>query len=94
MSIIEGVSSINGILGSILGESPAVQRAKLEAASISAADLTNLVKRKTVTSTEEINQDTTQNTLTNNGKRKVGFAEDAVDVDEHKRAKLSDTNAE
>ena len=89
MEIVQGMSSINGVLGSILSESPAVQKEKLEAASIGAADLTNLIKRKSATITDEINQDTMANIMTSNGKRKVGFPED---VDVHKKAKLSDTD--
>lgn len=83
---------MTGILGSVLSESPAVQREKLEAASIGAADLTNLVKRKAATATDEVNQSSTANTLESNGKRKVGFAGEAADIDVHKRAKVSDTD--
>lgn len=92
MDTVRGVSSINGILGSILSESPAVQRERLEAASIGAADLTNLIKRKAVTTTNEFKQDKTVTTLESNGKRRVGFAEEAIDIDERKKAKLSITD--
>lgn len=92
MGTVPDLSSINGILGSILRESPAVQREKLEAASIGAADLTNLIKRRVGTTTDENNQASTVNASKSNGKRKVGFAEEAVNVEVHKRAKLSDTD--
>ena len=92
MGTVPGLSSINGILGSILSDSPAVQREKLEAASIGAADLTNLIKRRAGTTTDENNQASTVDTSKSNGKRKVGFAEEAVNVEVRKRAKLSDTD--
>ena len=43
---MDGANPLSGILGSILGESPEAQKAKLEEASEGATDLTNLVKRK------------------------------------------------
>ena len=92
MGTAQGLSSMNGILGSILSESPAIQREKLEAASIGAADLTNLIKRRAATNFDESDQASTANTLRSNGKRKVGFVEEAVEVDVGKRAKLSGTD--
>lgn len=91
MGTVQGLSSINGILGSILSESPAVQREKLEAASTGAADLTNRIKRRGVTNTGEVDQASTANTPKSNGKRKVGV-EEAIKVDVRKRIKLSDTD--
>lgn len=88
MGTAQAFSSMNGIFGSILSESPAIQREKLEAASIGAADLTNLIKRRAVTNTDESDQASTGS----NGKRKVGFVEEAVEVDVGKRAKLSGTD--
>lgn len=92
MDTIEGVNPLNGILGSILSESPAIQKKKLEAASIGAADLTNLIKRKTVATTQKVDQDTEANALKSNGKRKIGLVEEAVDVDLGKKVKLSDAD--
>ena len=43
---IDGSNPLTGILGSILGESPAAQKARLEEASKAAKDLTSLVKKK------------------------------------------------
>lgn len=84
----EGVNPISGILGSILSESPAVQKTKLEAASIGAADLTNLVKRKTVATTKELDQAIEESALKRNAKRKFGCLEEAIDVGVGNRVKL------
>lgn len=43
---IDGADPQGGILGKLLGESPAEIRARLEAASNEAKDLTGLVKKK------------------------------------------------
>lgn len=43
---IDGSSPLAGILGSMLGESPAAQKARVEEASKGANDLTGLVKKK------------------------------------------------
>ncbi|MCJ1386811.1 hypothetical protein MMC17_009939 [Xylographa soralifera] len=43
---VDGATPLSGILGSILGESPESQRARIEEASQGAQDLTNLVRRK------------------------------------------------
>lgn len=90
----EGMHPLKGILGSILKDSPAVQKTKLEAASIGAADLTNLVKRKNATATRQLGPEIESIQLESNGKRKVGFVEEVVDVGTGKKAKLSDANNE
>ena len=43
---LDGSNPLAGILGSMLGESPAAQRARIEEASKGANDLTGLVKKK------------------------------------------------
>lgn len=57
-----------------------------------AADLTNLIKRRAVTNTDKSDQVSTANLPGSNGKRKVGFVEEAVEHDVGKRAKLSGTD--
>ena len=86
----EGVNSISGILGSILSESPAVQKTKLEAASIGAADLTNLIKRKTLATTKEIDHATEESSLKRNAKRKFECVEEAIDVGMGNNVRLSE----
>ncbi|KAL8659493.1 MAG: hypothetical protein Q9226_000386 [Calogaya cf. arnoldii] len=82
-----------GILSSMLGESPAAQTLRLDEASKGAKDLSNLVKRKkpspdtaTITGEEDVSK--------TNGKRKVEFVEEVVEVDTGKKARLSDGNEE
>ncbi len=94
MGAMEGVNPLGGILGSILSESPTLQKNKLEAASIGAADVTNLIKRKTVTSSKEIGQENEVTPVKNAAKRKLGFVEEVVDVGKGKKAKLSDAQDE
>ena len=67
---------------------------KLEAASIGAADLTNLIKRKSATTTDGTEETTEANVLKSNGKRKAEVAHEDVDVGLGKKAKLSDTGDE
>ncbi|MCJ1395143.1 hypothetical protein MMC18_008024 [Xylographa bjoerkii] len=43
---VDGATPLSGILGSILGESPEAQKARIEEASQGAQDLTNLVRKK------------------------------------------------
>ena len=43
---VDGASALSGILGSILGESPEAQKARIEEATRGATDVSNLVKRK------------------------------------------------
>lgn len=88
-------------MGSILGESPAAQKEKLDNASINANDLTGLVKRsgkKGVTTTttaagpgaEKVSQGNGNGNGNGNGKRKVEFDNEVVEVGTGKKAKLSD----
>ena len=80
MGTLGGSNPLSGILGSILGESPAAQKARLEEASKGATDLTNLVKRKKPAETE----------VQTNGKRKAEFSEEAEEVGMGKKAKITD----
>ncbi|KAL9030644.1 MAG: hypothetical protein Q9196_001254 [Gyalolechia fulgens] len=84
---------LGGILGSILGESPAAQREKLDEASIGAKDLSNLVKRKKLTPSV-VPELTDEDNLKSNGKRKVEFVEVVVEVGTGKKARLSDGDEE
>ncbi len=85
---------LGGLLGSILGESPATQQEKLNEASKGATDLSNLVKRKK-TSANTVSGETEDNTAARSGgKRKVEFVEEVVEVGTGKKAKLSDGNEE
>ena len=74
---------IGGLLGSILGESPAESKARIEEASKNANDITKLVRRKKDKSNEEEMKTLEMN---GNGKRK---ADDEVEG-ESKRAKVID----
>ncbi|KAL8720998.1 MAG: hypothetical protein Q9225_002238 [Loekoesia sp. 1 TL-2023] len=85
----DGAEQLGGILGSILGESPAAQRQKLEEASRGAKDLSNLVKRKKPI-TNVISEITDDDHAKNSGKRKVEFVEEAVEVGTGKKVRLSD----
>ena len=83
---IDGANPLSGILGSILGESPAAQKARVEEATKGAHDLTNLVKRKKPASDGK--RDIDKSPATNgNGKRKVEFAGEAEGAGTKKRAK-------
>lgn len=93
-------------MGSILGESPAAQKEKLDEASINANDLTGLIKRsgkKGVTTTTTTTNTTTaaaaggpgvekvhHENANGNEKRKVEFDDETVEVRSGKKAKLSD----
>ncbi|KAL8760246.1 MAG: hypothetical protein Q9199_000145 [Rusavskia elegans] len=89
----DGLTPLGGILGSMLGESPAAQTLRLDEASKGAKDLSNLVKRKkpiadtTPTAGEE-------DVSKANGKRKIEFVEEVVEVGTGKKARLSDGNEE
>lgn len=88
-------------MGSILGESPAAQKEKLDEASINANDLTGLIKRsgkKGATNTttnaaaaagpgaEKVHLENANG----NGKRKVEIDDEIVGVGTGKKARLSD----
>lgn len=80
-------------MGSILGESPAAQKEKLDKASINANDLTGLIKRngKKDTTTARAGAENVHHGNGNgNGKRKVEFDDEVVEVGTGKKARLSD----
>lgn len=83
---VDGANPLSGILGSILGESAAAQKARLDEASEGANDLTGLVRRKKGSDTASPQPVADEASRT--GKRK--FGEDVVDVGTKKKAKLSD----
>ncbi|KAL8999751.1 MAG: hypothetical protein Q9169_001424 [Polycauliona sp. 2 TL-2023] len=89
----DGLRPLGGILGSILGESPAAQSLRLDEAFKGAQDLSNLVKRKkpiadTTATTEQ------EDASAANGKRKVEFVEEVVEVGTGKKARLADGDEE
>lgn len=88
-------------MGSILGESPAAQKEKLDEASINANDLTGLIKRsgkKGVTTTNTTAaaaagpgaEKVHHKNANGNGKRKIEFDNEFVEVGSGKKARLSD----
>lgn len=89
MGTIDGSNPLSGILGSILGESPAAQKARLEEASKDAKDLTNLVKRRKPAG-GEVSRASEPPSIRSNGKRKVGFGDEVEEVGIGKKAKTSD----
>ena len=89
MGTLDGSDPLSGILGSILGESPAAQKARLEEASKGAQDLTNLVKRKKGGKSEAV-RPAESPILQSNGKRRADFAEDVEEVGIGKKARISE----
>ncbi|KAL8779867.1 MAG: hypothetical protein Q9213_006737 [Squamulea squamosa] len=89
----DGITPLGGILGSILGESQAAQSLRLNEASKGAKDLSNLVKRKKPTA-ELVPTTGEEDFLKTNGKRKVEFVEEVIEVGTGKKARLSDCNEE
>ena len=87
---LDGSNPLSGILGQILGESPAAQNARLEEASKTANDLTGMVKRKKPVDANRSPKTTEKATPQTNGKRKVDFAEDAEEVGTGKKVKIAD----
>ena len=90
---IDGTNPLAGILGSMLGESPAAQKARIEEASKGANDLTGLVKKKKQVAdsgAEEIKLERVQSN--GNGKRKLEFEGDITEHGTGKKAKIE--NAE
>ena len=83
------MTPLSGILGSIPSESPAAQKARLEKASKDVNDLTNLVKRKKVSKASSP-QPASDGPPQTNGKRKVEFDEETIEVGTGKKAKLED----
>ena len=89
MGTIDGSNPLSGILGSILGESPVAQKARLEEASKGAKDLTNLIKRKKPAE-GEASKITGSHGIQSNGKRKVDFGDEVEEVGTGKKAKISE----
>ena len=87
---VDGSNPLSGILGSILGESPAAQKARLEEASRQATDLTDLVKRKKGSAVPSPQPAAEHTPNVTNGKRKVEFDEEVVEVGTGKKARLED----
>lgn len=84
-------------MGSILGESPATQKEKLDEASIHANDLTGLIKRSgkkgaiTTTAVDGPDAERVHHENANgNGKRKAELDDETVEVVTGKKARLSD----
>lgn len=73
----------------MLGETPAAQKSRLEEASKEANDLTGLVKRKKASPQPRVDE-----APKTNGKRKVEFDEETVEVGTGKKAKLEDGDEE
>ena len=84
---IDGTNPLSGILGSILGESPEAQKARLEEASKGANDLTNLVKRKK-SSNGATPEPPKELPSRSSAKRKVAFAEEIEEVGTGKKARI------
>jgi len=85
---LDGSNPLSGILGSILGESPAAQKARLEEASRGATDLTNLVKKKKPAHPES--DAAGASGVQTNGKRKADEMTEDKKVDAGKKAKVSE----
>lgn len=86
---IDGSNPLSGILGSILGESPAAQKARLEEASKGANDLTNLIKRRKPAE-GEASKASEIDGLQSNGKRKVDLRDEVEEASSGKKAKILD----
>ncbi|KAL8729412.1 MAG: hypothetical protein Q9166_004742 [cf. Caloplaca sp. 2 TL-2023] len=83
----DGITPLGGILASILGESPAAQRVRLDEAAKGAKDLSELVKRKPTTNA--VPTTTEEDTTQTNDKRKVEFVDEVVEVSTEKKARLA-----
>ena len=90
---VDIANPLSGILGPILGESPAAQKARIEEASKDANDLTSLVKRKKPTN-DAFGEATESSLMTSNGKRKVGFSDEVVNAGMGKKVKLTEKDEE
>lgn len=86
---IDGSNPLSGILGSILGDSPAAQKARLEEASKGANDLTNLIKRRKPAK-GDASEGSELDAIQSNGKRKIDFGDKVEDASSGKKAKISD----
>ncbi|KAI9661280.1 MAG: hypothetical protein M1821_009607 [Bathelium mastoideum] len=86
----DGSDPLRGILGAMLGESPAQQRARIEEASKNANDLTGLVKHRK----KPKNDTAVVETATNGGSKRKAEVDDAADGLAGKKAKVEDAGAE
>ncbi|KAI4103971.1 MAG: hypothetical protein L6R37_003533 [Teloschistes peruensis] len=85
---------LGGILGSILGESPATQQERLDEAAKSATDLSSLVKRKKPVPYTDFVAAEADNASTSS-KRKAEFAKEVMDGGTGKKVRVSgDTEEE
>ena len=87
---IDGSNPLSGILGSILGESPAAQKARLEEVSKGAKDLSNLVVKRKKPAEGEASKVSEPDRTQSNGKRKADFRDKVEEVGTVKREKISD----
>ena len=76
---IDGTNPLSGILGSILGESPEAQKARVEEATRNANDVSRLVKRK---KGEKENDVAGPQSSFSRVKRKAASVEEEEDVSE------------
>lgn len=93
---LDGSTPLNGILGQILGESKDEQKKRLEQASLSAKDLTGLVKRKKAKSpaADDNLESIPSNTITN-GKRKADdIMEETEETGVGKKARVDQAAAD
>lgn len=89
MGLMDGSNPLTSILGSILGESPAAQKARLEEVSQGAQDLTSLVKRKRPAESES-SKTTDRDSNMIIGKRNNSLAMEVEEVSTVKKARISD----
>ncbi|TKA64724.1 hypothetical protein B0A49_07991 [Cryomyces minteri] len=91
-----GSNPLAGLLGSMLGESPAQQKARIEEATKGANDLTGLVKHKKKPAVEKDTSAVGGASGTNGaakGKRKLEFAGEVDQATEGKKVKFDDEQA-
>ena len=86
---IDGSNPLSGLLGSMLGESPAAQKARLEEASKGANDLTSLIKRRKPAE-GEASKASELDGIQSNGKRKVDCRDEVEETSNGKKAKIFD----
>ncbi|KAL2357774.1 tetratricopeptide repeat protein [Cryomyces antarcticus] len=91
-----GSNPLAGLLGSMLGASPAHQKARIEEATKGANDLTGLVKHKKKPAVEKDTSAVSGASITNGAgkdKRKLEFADEADQATEGKKVKFDDEQA-
>lgn len=89
---VDGTNPLNGILGSILGESATAQKLRLDEASKGARDVTGLVRRKKGSGPASPQPFPSEASKT--GKRKIGIDEDVCNVGTGKKAKVFDKESD